>query len=362
MNAQPLVSVIVPSFNYGHFLAQTLASVRAQSWSRWECIIVDDGSTDDTWEVALAHTARDGRIKYLRRNNGGLAAARNSGLGAAVGDYVQFLDADDALEARKLEAHVGYLERHRETGLVYGSVRYFDSDTGARRRALFSDQEWMPQISGDGERLMSALLRANIMVVSSPLLRRSVIDAVGGFDESLTSLEDWDYWLRCAAAGTRFDYFDDLATLALVRVHQRSMSQNRITMYQQQRRVREAMHAALPSDALRDLNRYCLSQELAQLGRHFVECGDSLIGAGYLVKAAYTHPRSGRADRMKEALKAVLRIYCRSTEDLLRISGPRVARDRAADWSPPRAPLADSDRRSVRPARDRRLRPTRSRR
>ncbi|MCU1279812.1 MAG: glycosyltransferase family 2 protein, partial [bacterium] len=234
MTPNPLVSVIVPAFNYGHFLAHTLASVQAQTHSRWECIVVDDGSTDDTWEVSFAHAQRDPRIKYIRRNNGGLAAARNTGLGAARGDYVQFLDADDAIEARKLETQVAYLERQPHVGIVYGDVRYFDSETGARRCGLFVDEPWMPQSSGSGERLLRTLIRANIMVVNAPLVRRSVVDEVGRFDETLRSLEDWEYWIRCAAVGTWFEYRQDEGTLSLVRAHRRSMSQDRVEMLRQQ--------------------------------------------------------------------------------------------------------------------------------
>ena len=305
MSAPPLVSVIVPSYNYGHFLAHTLASVQAQTHRRWECIVVDDGSTDDTWQVAFARAHADERIRYVRRCNGGLSAARNTGVAAARGDYVQFLDADDALEPRKLEAQVDFLERQPDVGLVYGDVRYFDSDTGARRRGLFVDETWMPEVSGDGERLLRALIRANIMVVSSPLLRRTVIDCIGAFDETLTSLEDWDYWLRCAAAGVYFQYLDAPGTLALVRVHRRSMSQNRVTMQQQQARIRRALTPAILGDELHRINRFFLSEELGRLGAELVADHDPLQGVRYLGEAALAHPSTG-GRWARQALRALL--------------------------------------------------------
>jgi len=306
MTRKPLVSVIVPSFNYGHFLPATLESVRRQTWDAWECIVVDDGSTDDTSEIALAHAQTDPRIKCVRRANGGLAAARNSGLRAATGDYVQLLDADDALEPRKLETQVGFLERERDVGIVYGDVRYFDSVTRERRRALYSDEDWMPKTSGSGDVVVRALLRGNIMVVNSPLVRRAVVDQVGWFDESLRSAEDWDYWLRCALARASFQYVDGAGALALVRVHQRSMSQNRVTMYEQQSKIRKRMDRVVLGDELYQLNRFYLAAEFAQLGSELVARGDSLDAARSFMKAALTHPSSRGVEGVKAALRALL--------------------------------------------------------
>ena len=304
MTRKPLVSVIVPSFNYGHFLPATLESVRRQTWDAWECIVVDDGSTDDTSEVALAHAQRDPRIKYVYRANGGLAAARNTGLRAATGDYVQFLDADDALEPRKLEAQVGLLERERDVGIVYGDARYFDSESGARRRGLFSDEPWMPEVSGSGEAIVRALLRANIMVVNAALVRRAVIDEVGWFDETLRSLEDWDYWIRCALAGTTFRFLSDADALALVRVHPRSMSQNRLTMHEQQSKVRQRMDRASLGKELYWVNRFWFAAELAQLGAELGARGDSRGAVRAYTKAALTHPRSRGLEGVQGAVRA----------------------------------------------------------
>ncbi len=306
MSAPPLVSVVVPAYNYAHFLGETLASVRAQSLADWECVIVDDGSTDDTWEVALREGRADRRIRYVRQSNRGLSGARNRGLRATSGRYVQLLDADDALEPRKLERQVEYLETHAATDLVYGNVRYFDAQNGERSRGLFSDDEWMPMVSGSGERLLRPLLAANIMVVNAPLVRRSLVDRVGWFDESLTSLEDWDYWLRCAIAGAHFEYFDEEGTLALVRTHRGSMSQNRQAMYAQQARIRSALDARL-SGEMKRVNRFWRAHDLEELGAALIERGSRFDGARRLVESALIHrsPRSRR--RIAWALRAMLR-------------------------------------------------------
>lgn len=306
MIRKPVVSVIVPSFNYGHFLPETLESVSRQTWEAWECVVVDDGSTDNTSDIAFAHAQRDERIKCVRRPNGGLAAARNTGLRAAIGDYVQFLDADDALEPRKLETQVRFLEHERSVGIVYGDVRYFDSVAGERRRGLFNDEAWMPEVSGSGDSVLRALLRANIMVVNSALVRRAVVDEVGWFDETLRSLEDWDYWIRCAIAGTTFQFLDDAGVFALVRVHRRSMSQDRLAMHEQQSKIRKRMDRAFLGDELYWLNRFWFAAELAQLGAELVARGDSFGAARAFMKAAITHPSSRGWEGVKGAVRAFL--------------------------------------------------------
>jgi glycosyltransferase involved in cell wall biosynthesis len=303
---RPLVSVIVPSFNYGHFLPTTLESVTKQTWDAWECIVVDDGSTDDTSEIAAAHARRDQRIKCVRRLNGGLAAARNTGLRAATGDYVQFLDADDALEPRKLETQALFLERERDAGIVYGGARYFDSISGERRRGLFSDEAWMPEVSGSGDIVLRALLRANIMVVNSALVRRAVVDEVGWFDETLRSLEDWDYWIRCALAGATFRFLDEAGALALVRVHPTSMSQDRVTMHAQQAKLRARMGRSFLGEELYWVNRFWFATELVQLGAELAARGDSLAAARAFLKAALTHPSSRGLEGVKGAARALL--------------------------------------------------------
>ena len=296
---KPIVSVIVPSYNYGHFIAETLASVRGQTLDAWECLVVDDGSTDDTWEVVIPAAQRDARIKYIRQTNGGLASARNTGLRHAVGELVQFLDADDLIAPRKLEVQSRFLASEPDVGLVYGNVRYFDSDTRERRRGFFNDDPWMPEVSGAGAELLRVLIRRNIMVVNSPLVRRTVIDAVGWFDGAPSGLEDWDYWLRCALAGTRFRYLDDEGTMALVRLHRRSMSQDRELMYTHLGTIRRKLPTLGLGHELDDLNRFCRAEELALFGHELVERGEPVRGARYLAKAALTHRRSSATKRAK---------------------------------------------------------------
>src|SRR5262249_50333110 len=170
-HSKPLVSVIIPTYNYGHYIGEALQSIQAQSYSEWECIVVDDGSTDNTNEVLARKSADDSRIHYVRQENSRQAAARNNGIAHAHGDYFQFLDADDLIEPEKFRFQTSFLEGHPETDIIYSGVRYFtqtdpDSRLLSRQYSRWEDgRAWMPEVSGAGDTLLLTLLRNNIMVV-----------------------------------------------------------------------------------------------------------------------------------------------------------------------------------------------------
>ncbi len=254
---QPLVSVIVPTYNYGRFIGETLECLRAQTYTNWECVIVDDGSTDDTAEQVARFMERDARFKFLRQENARQAAAKNNGLRNSVGQYIQFLDADDLIEPQKFARQVEYLETHPEIDIVYGSMRYFTTENPSDRLYWVwgENKPWMPETSGSGKEVLTALVRHNIMVINSPLIRRSVVDAVGLFDNELPPAEDWDYWVRCATAGMRFQFNDSPGTLALVRWHSSSSSQDRRRMYTSVLSIREKIESLTGDAEILALNR-----------------------------------------------------------------------------------------------------------
>src|SRR4028118_650117 len=121
----PLVSVVPPCYNYGAYLGETLESLIAQTYPHWECWVIDDGSTDNSADVAQTYAARDRRIRYVHQKNSGPAAARNAGLQRCTGDYIQLLDADDLLEPDKFRLQVELMEARPEVGLVYSNMLQF---------------------------------------------------------------------------------------------------------------------------------------------------------------------------------------------------------------------------------------------
>src|SRR6266550_6173469 len=148
----PLVSVIVPCYNYGHFVGDALDSVLAQTFENWECIVVDDGSTDKTKEVVTRYESKDSRIKYIYQRNHGLAASRNLGISLSKGAYIQFLDADDQIESRKLEFQSNVLQDAVDIDIVYGSVRFFETTSMEERPGPLNESgdSRSNQLSGSG--------------------------------------------------------------------------------------------------------------------------------------------------------------------------------------------------------------------
>jgi glycosyltransferase involved in cell wall biosynthesis len=224
----PLVSVIVPAYNYARYLGDALDSVRAQTYREWECIVVDDGSTDDTAAVAQRYAGLDPRVRCVRQENAGLAAARNAGLHLSRGELIQFLDADDLLAPHKLQLHADFLAAHPDTDIVYSEVGFFRSD---------APRDWRPSLGGRLSRSIMArvhgaddarrkLQHYNIMPVLAALVRRGVFDTAGAFDRGAPAYEDYGFWIRCAAAGCRFDFCDAAAPVAGVRAHEASMSRD----------------------------------------------------------------------------------------------------------------------------------------
>jgi len=299
VNSLPLVNIIIPTYNYAGFIAQTLESLRAQTYTHWECVVVDDGSTDDTRAVVARFVQSDARISYVYQENGRQAAARNNGLRRSGGQYVQFLDADDLLESRKLERQVAYLEAHPEVDIIYGSVRYFRTERMDERlySMTLKNEPWMPETSGSGQTVLRKLVRHNMLAVNSALLRRRVVSEVGYFDEALPPLEDWDYFIRCAFQGKHFQYENLEGTLALVRWHLTSSSRNNERMLKQELALRTKF-ATLTRDAeLLELNREMIVQAEGLAGVYEVAEGRCAHGFYQLLRT------SARSQRMWVRLK-----------------------------------------------------------
>lgn len=182
----PLVSVIIPCYNQGQFLAEAIDSVLAQTYPHVEIIVVNDGSTDNTVDVAASY---GDKIKYIWQENSGVSVARNRGILESRGDYLQFLDADDLITPLKLSQQLEAFFMYPEVGVVYSEGRYID-DTGV-------DQGPVALNHGSGW-VFHRMLSLDQTVIHAPLLRRQYVAAAGLFDASLPAAEDADFWVRMA--------------------------------------------------------------------------------------------------------------------------------------------------------------------
>ncbi|MCX6297100.1 MAG: glycosyltransferase family 2 protein [Bacteroidetes bacterium] len=233
MNSEsPLISVIIPVYNYAVFLPETVGSLLAQTYSNWECIIVDDGSTDNSKEIAQQLCAKDSRVNYFFQQNSGPTVARNYGLKLAKGAFIQFLDADDLLEHQKLEKQMVVFKEYSDCDIVYGGVKYFSSSDPTKfyDNIDLKSGSWMKNLSCSGEIMRLQLLKENIMVISSPLVRRSLFERLGNMNELLRFNEDWELWARFAIGNAKFRFDGSAGTNALIRVH-KSYSTDNFGMY-----------------------------------------------------------------------------------------------------------------------------------
>ncbi len=183
MTVEPgLVSIVVPCYNYGRFLGEAIESALAQTYRPLEIIVVDDGSTDDTAQVAVRYP-----VQLLSQPNTGVCVAVNSGVHASHGEFVMRLDADDVLAPTYVEEMVAALTQDPQADLAYSHGTYFGAATGP-----FPLRPFGPDALAEGAH-----------VTCLAMIRRSGFDRVGGYDPSMATLrcEDWDLWLSFADRG-----------------------------------------------------------------------------------------------------------------------------------------------------------------
>jgi glycosyltransferase involved in cell wall biosynthesis len=182
------VSAIVPAFNYGRYLSAAIDSALAQTYPLLELVVVDDGSTDETAAVLASYGER---VRVLRQDNRGPAAARNAGIAAARGELLAFLDADDGWHPRKLELQVERLAAEPAPGLVHCGMERIDGSGRTLGVATGGHEGW----------IADTILRLEEGVIGPPstwLVPRRIVEETGGFDERLLSSEDWDLAYRIA--------------------------------------------------------------------------------------------------------------------------------------------------------------------
>lgn len=182
------ISVIVPAYNYGNYLGECLDSVLFQTYSNWECIIVDNGSTDNTAEVAKAYTKNDQRFKYVLTEQNGVSFARNKAAELSVGEFILPLDADDKIAPGLLEKAENVLRKNKDVKVVYCDAMLFGASKG----------KWiLPDYS-----LKNLLVENSIFCTA--LFRKSDFNTAGGYNLNMREgFEDWDFWIRMLKDGSK---------------------------------------------------------------------------------------------------------------------------------------------------------------
>lgn len=209
----PLISVIIPACNAQKTIQDTIQSVLNQTYSDFEIIVINDGSTDNT----LDHLANilDPRLRVFSYTNSGANPSRNRGLAHATGDYVSFLDADDLWTPDKLEAQLCALKSHLNAAVAYSWTNFIDESGNILHSGSY--------ISASGYILAELAVVNFLENGSNPLIKKQAVLAVGGFDESLQACQDWDLWLRLAA---KYEFVAVPSPQILYRVSINSVSSN----------------------------------------------------------------------------------------------------------------------------------------
>lgn len=226
----PCVSIIIPCFNQAQFLPDALDSLVKQTFVDWECIIVNDGSTDNTRDLAIYYSQLNNKFIFVDQNNQGLSAARNAGLEKATGKYIQFLDADDALLPSKIEKQLNVLKKTTDLCLAISNFYYCDSiDTNKRVLETINLSPYLDTANALNELIIrwedTLSIPAHCFLFDARFFSEHNIR----FDTFLPNHEDWDCWLSI------FSHFPDIffvdEKLAIYRIHDSSMTKNSLEMY-----------------------------------------------------------------------------------------------------------------------------------
>lgn len=254
-----LVSIIVPSYNQSHYMDEALQSVLDQTYTYWECIIINDGSTDHTEEIALAWCKKDDRFIYIKKENGGLSSARNYGMEAAKGNYIQFLDSDDILDNRKLELSLSQLdfEENKEKNITITNFRMFNdnlTDSSAPYCVLKAQLFNLSSVLYKWESVFSIPIHCGLFD----------IDLFKGFrfPEELKAKEDWIMWLYLFQKDPNVCFIDK--PLVYYRSHQKSMTNDAKHMLENHMKAILYLRTMIPETDYIDFLLFDLQQKYSQ--------------------------------------------------------------------------------------------------
>lgn len=210
-----LVSVIIPCYNQGKFLNETLESVYKQTYTDWECIVVDDGSTDNTREIAEQWAEKDVRFKYFYKDNSGVSSARNYGIEKAKGNYFQFLDSDDLLHKTKLEVSINEVKSNNDVTIVITNFKMISADSKLITEAFC-------KLDKDLFTLNNFLFQWNktfSIQVQCGFFEITLFETIK-FPENLSAQEDWVVWVELMKSNSKVVFIDK--PLAFYRTHSNS--------------------------------------------------------------------------------------------------------------------------------------------
>ena len=287
----PKVDIIIPAYNQGHYLQASVESALNQSWRNIEVIIVDDGSTDNTAEVAQAFS--DDRVTYIYQQNAGLSAARNTGLRHSTGEYISFLDSDDLFLPEKLELLLAEFEQNPDLGLCAGNAMLINEDGIPSGKTYGLGIPTTPE-----EWLLGNRIHVGSVVVKAEWLRKTE-----PFDEQLRACEDWDMWIRLSLVGCQMGWISE--TVSKYRIHGQQMTRQTVRMKTAMLSVLDkVLHKPLSKNWREMANKAKAAALVKAAGRAFLS-GDTELASQDISQAIQLSPslKEQQADELIQVLK-----------------------------------------------------------
>lgn len=215
-DSQHKVSVIIPAYNCALYIADSINSITSQTYKNLECIVIDDCSTDNTWEIIQSLSRADARIKPHRNlQNVGIGANRRHGIELAVGEYICWQDADDISLPGRVERQVDFLRNHPEVGAVGGFLEFFGDKTPSSIR----------KYAADDEKLRKDIFKYNPVAQPAAMVRRECYETIGSYDESYTVSEDLEMLFRI---GTKYKFGNIQEVAIRYRQHASSLTVSKL--------------------------------------------------------------------------------------------------------------------------------------
>ena len=293
----PKVSVIIPTYNRGQFIAQAIESVLSQTFHDYEIIVVDDGSTDKTQEILKKF---EGKIKSIRQENQGISKTRNRAIKVSTGQYIAFLDSDDFWVSDKLQVQVNILDTHPQVGIVYARMPIINEqgETIGMKPAGISGRNFKELLELWGD-----------IPTSTVMNRRDCFDKAGFFDSTLEPMEDIDMWIRISQF---YDLYEiENKVLAYYRRHEDQITKNKEKVYSGLLKINTKIYKSYPQ-APRDLtrrriveNQYLLAREYYRQGEYKNACAKTLqaLMRDPLLGFLFIHKTDNGLVRMLKILK-----------------------------------------------------------
>ncbi|MGM0932657.1 MAG: glycosyltransferase family 2 protein [Bacteroidota bacterium] len=233
---QPLVSIIIPTYNRAHLIGETLDSVLAQTYQNWECIVADDGSTDDTLELLQKYNQRDNRIRFIDRPEGkikGAASSRNVGFENSKGQYIQYLDSDDLLPPDKLELQIASLSKAAQNTVAACKWGIFKKNVEVDL-VVVDKMKYKKRYSP--EKFLEALGQGNTYLPPHTyLIPRSLVKKSGGWNENITTNDDAEFMVRVLIKASQIILIKELT------VYYRDFSGDNLSFFSNPQRLQSAI-------------------------------------------------------------------------------------------------------------------------